>query len=1057
MRPYRILSAVLGLLLAASCEPELPGAVRFIDDDAGTQTRSLSLNIESEDWPGTKTSLGADVENIFSGAVLAAYDAATGQLDSELEIGPEAIGGRIEMSLPAGRSYNLYLLGNLWEIGSGGSKRAPAFPADESSLESFFYRMDGGSAGEGYRREQFSEAALYGIPLCWSQGGVSASASGVSVRMKRLFSRLTVELDHSGMAGSSLDAFVNGSLSLRQVNCRLMPFASGGSRALDTDDVLPYGDADATMENALCKEFVYYVPENCQGVLLPGNADPSRKTLYNVEPPRRGLVSYVEFKAAIGAVSGFEGSAVYRFLLGRDAVSDFDIERGLSLRVGLGFNAESIFSPEWKVEAEGLTDRREFYLSGELAGRLPEGKTVVVRKNRPAELDLNLELSGGGANIISSAKLVDGGYRVASLTDPAWTSDFWSATHDSANEPQREALAALGIAVSYAGGRFLFEVSDPSRFAPGRSVPLSLTLYPGGRVISAEIVTREDIKVSGDRGAPEDPIYVAQCRTLSFSGFEGGTLYYIADQSSTSGGKHSYNTHWKASPSLSADFPGYYKSASDGSVVYPFDDPDSYASQSLPSGGTLQLCCFSPTDSRALNGLSAPGSLIICSDDPLNDGIVTIPLNIILPKFKTGSYSNPTVLPFDGNEVDIAMSITDTNGSPLDAADFNPVLADALLTPAVTYDESACPWLANLAFDLFSGRAYLAKTTLKTTSGTLKLEDEFPYDTSHPDQPFSLGTITLNAPALLRNKNSSSRTLTISLSIPRLGESTDTYKDHWWTYLSDTETETLRNHIKCYQKNGDVSRFEFSHSGEGNSFTCKSGRVLRPVTEGEYNGALYTWRYSESSQPTSVDGEYVPGGLILPYGIQTVTLAVTNKWDGRKLVSSSSFTVRHSAILEQVGLFHNAAKATVYPLPQKNIKYLMSLSGKVPYSTLRWMLKVLDSDAWLSHYLSGPDFLINGRRMRSLPSGGSQFVWSKDNFPVTYCDTSAGKWTETLAKKAFGNSGDVWLDYLHDDKGGGTDWKEDPAITGNRYLRLFYGTTRGGYVYVNSTTAPWFQ
>ncbi len=1047
---------MLGLLLAASCEPELPGAVRFIDDDAETQTKSLSLIISREDWPGTKTSLGSDVESIFSGAVLAAYDASTGLLDSELEIGPEAIGGRIEMSLPAGRSYNLYLLGNLWEIGSGGAKRAPAFPADEASLEDFHYRMDGGAAEGGYRREQFSDAALYGIPLCWSQLGVSASASGVSVRMKRLFSRLIVTVDHSGMAGSSLDAFVNGSLTLRQVNCRLMPFASGGSRALEAGDVLPQGDADATMKNALCEEFVYYVPENRQGVLLPGNDDPSRKTLDNVEPSRRGLVSYVEFKADLGAASGFEGSAVYRFLLGRDAVTDFDIERGLSFRVGLGFDAESIFSPEWKVEVDGLTDRREFYLSGELAGRLPEGKTVVVRKNRPAVLDLNLELAGRGANIISSARLVDGGYRVSSLTDLAWTSDFWSATHDSANEPQREALAALGIAVSYAGGRFLFKVSDPSRFAPGRSVPLSLTLYPGGRVISAEIVTREDIKVSGDSGAPEDPIYVAQCRTLSFSGFEGGTLYYIADQSSTSGGKHIYNTHWKASPSLSAEFPGYYKLASDNSVVYPFSDPDSYASQSIPADGTLQLCCFSPTDSRALNGQSAPGSIIICSDDPLNDGLVTIPLNIILPKLKKGLLYK-TVIPFDGNEVDIGMSITDTDGSPLDAADFHPVLAEALLAPTATYDKSAYPWLANLAFDLFSGKAYLARTTLETSSGPLKLEEEFPYDTSRPDPTFSLGSLVLKAPSLLvkSGDTASSLSLTIALSIPRLGESTDDYKDQWWKYLNDIGEDTMRNHIKCYQQNGDVSRFEFSHSGEGNSFKCQSGKELHPVTEGEYNGSQYIWSYKESSQPTRVDGEYVPGGLILPYGTQTVTLAVTNKWDGRKLVSSSSFTVRHSADLNQVGLFHNAAAATVYPLPQRNINYLMSLSGKVPVATLRWMLKVLDSDTWLKHYLSGPDFLINGKRMRDLPSYGSQFLWSRGNFPVKYFDAGAGKWTEALAKKSFENPGDIWLDFLHDDKGS-NGLKEDQAITGNPYLQLFYGTTRGGYVYINSTKDPWF-
>ncbi len=1043
MKPHILFAALLGLLLAASCEPELEGVVRFADDDTAPQTKSLSLSVGSEDWPGTKTSLGADVERIFSGAVIAAYDASTGLLDSELKIGPEALGGQVEMSLPVGRSYNLYLLGNLWEIGSDGSVRGVPFPSDEASLESFFYRMDGGASGEGYRREKFSEAAVYGIPLFWSQSGVTVAASGVDVRMKRLFSRLTVEIDHSGIAGSSLDAFVNGSLSLRQVNCRLMPFASGGSRALEPDDVLPYGDADSTMENALCKEFVYYVPENRQGVLLPGNADPSRKTLDNVETARRALVSYVEFRAGLGAESGFEGSAVYRFLPGRDAVADFDIERGLSYRVSLGFKAESLFAPEWKVEVDGLTDRREFYLSGELAGRLPEGKKVAVRKNRPAEFDLNLEMTGGGTNIISSARLVDGGYSSSSLTDLAWTSDFWSASHDSANEPQREALAALGIAVGYAGGRFLFEVSDPSRFAPGVSVPISLTLYPGGRVISAEIVTREDIAVSGDNGAPEDPIYVAQCRTLSFSGFEGGTLYYIADQNSTSGGLHSYNTHWKASPSLSAPFPGYYKTASDGSLVYPFREPDAYASQSVPADGTLQLCCFGPTDSRAYDSLRADGSILICSDDPLNDGIITVPLNIRLPKLESSTVYSLLTLPFDGTEVDLGIRLTASDGSALKGEDFNPLLADALLKPVLGYDSGTYPWLQNIGVDIFSGKAYLAKTTL----GPVNIEDEFPLDNS---LNYSLGSLTLDMPALL-NKRFKSRTQNFALKIPRL---TATADPDWCTYLTQSTMDTdITVNVKCAQSSGDVSRFEFTLSGDGVEFQCSggSGKVLRPLIEGTYDGlANYRWAYRESSQPTIVDGEYVPGGLILPYGPQSVTLAVTNKWDGRKLVSVSSFTLKHSAHVHQIGLFCSQKNATVHPLPPKNIAYVLSLYGKVSLATRKWMLKILGGDEWLSHYISGPDFKIGPAGSETYRQSKSGVYWRRDNFPVTYLDGTATVWTEALARQAFESTSCLWLNDPKSDIGMVGVWQEDPSATGNRYLKLLFGPNKGGYLYTGS-------
>ena len=1044
MKPYKIFAVLIGMLLAASCEPELVGVVRF-DDDDNPQTRSLTLSIGSEDWPETRTSLGTEVETIFSGAVLAAYDASSGRLDSELRIAPEALGGEISITLPAGRSYNLYLLGNLWEIGSDGSKRGVSFPADESSLEDFYYRMDGGGTADGYRRETFAESAIYGIPVCWSYPGVAPSSAKVSVIMQRLFSKLTVEVDHSGIAGTSLDAFVNGSLKLRQVNCRLMPFAPDGSRALSAGDVLAYGDADATMENALCREFVYYVPENRQGELLPGNTDPSLKTLDSVEAVKTGLgglVTYVEFRADMGAESGFSGSAVYRFLLGRDAVGDFDIGRNLGYRVSLGFRAESIFAPEWKVEVDGLTDRREFYLSGSLAGKLPAGQKVVVRKNRAAELDLNLEMSGGGANVISSARLVDEGYTPSSLTDVAWTADFWSATHDSAHEPQREALAALGIAVSYAGGRFLFEVSDPSRFAPGSSVPLTLTLYPGGRKISAEIVTRDDITVSGDTGAPEDLIYVAQCRNLSFSGFEGDTVFYVADQNSASGGLHSYNTHWKASPSLSASFPGYYRTASDGSIVYPFSEPSSYTSQSLPSDGTLQLCCFGPTDSRDYDGKSAPGSILICSNDPLNDGIITIPLNIRLPKLKdTNTRYSLLALPFDGSGVAVGFSLTATDGSALKLEDFNETLYDALLKPVLTFDSAAYPWLQNIEIDIFSGTAYLARTSL----GSDNIEDAFPIDTGKSS--YSLGSISIAMTSML-NRHFTARTQAFAVTLPRLTATADL---DWCTYLTQSEEDTeISVYVKCAQGKGDLSCFEFNTSGEGVEFECFYGskKVLRPVIEGTYDGvANYKWSYRESSQPTQVDGEYVPGGLILPYGPQTVTLTVTNRWDGRKLVSSSSFTIKHSAHVYQIGLFNRSKTATVYPLPPKNIKYVMSLYSKVPIQTRQWMLKILGGDEWLKHYISGPDFMIGTAGYRKYKQTSTGVYWHRQNFPVSYMDESATSWSADLARQAYEDSNCGWLNAPLSDSGMVSGWQEDPSATGNKYLKLLLSNNKGGYVY----------
>ena len=76
IRTFCPICLLAGLVLA-SCEPELPGKVRF-EDGTKDGTKSLTLEIGQDCWPATRSSLGDDVENLFSGAVLAVYDAGRG-------------------------------------------------------------------------------------------------------------------------------------------------------------------------------------------------------------------------------------------------------------------------------------------------------------------------------------------------------------------------------------------------------------------------------------------------------------------------------------------------------------------------------------------------------------------------------------------------------------------------------------------------------------------------------------------------------------------------------------------------------------------------------------------------------------------------------------------------------------------------------------------------------------------------------------------------------------------------------------------------------------------
>lgn len=1041
IRTFCPICLLAGLVLA-SCEPELPGKVRF-EDGTKDGTKSLTLEIGQDCWPATRSSLGDDVENLFSGAVLAVYDAGTGMLDAEIRIAPEDLGGKVEVSLPAGKTYNFYLLGNLWELAPDGTGRAPAFPVSESGVKSIQYRLDGGALPGGFRRESFSDVAKYGIPLFWEKKGVSATAGRVTVDMRRLFARLAVEIDHEGLTGGAEGDFVNGSLRVRQVNCRLSPFSPGGSRAESADDVLDVGDYDEAMANAVKGEYVYYVPENRQGVLLPGNENPDNKdmdavTAANPATGVGGRLTYVEFEGDIGGGSGFSGKTVYRFFLGKDAVKDFDIERNLSFRVSLGFRAESLFRPDWKLEVEGLSDRREFFLSGELAGRLPDGQLVVVRKNRPAVLDLNLRLDDG-ANRISSASLVDEGFRPSHIGDMAWTSDFWSLTHDDANEPARKALAELGVSVGYDSGRFTFSVSDQSRFVTGREIPICLTLYPGGRKLRAVIKTGEDISVTPS-GSVFDDFYIAQHRTLSFSGFEGRTIYYAADQGDCTVGssaRHSYNRQWKTTSSLSAAFPTCL-AAPDGTAVYPYQDYEAYVSQSLPAGDKLDIYTFFPNDFSMIPGYqNSRGSIVICSDDILNDGLTEIRLYIRAPWLRLSGVKD-VMLPVDGNECSLGDNIySDVSLRPFTEGSFIPSLYEALLAPHLEFDSSSSAWGGCVGLDALSGKMWLKGTR----AGALRVED------LSASEAARVGTVTISAnPAT--GLYSGSAACGFGISLPCLETAPS---DVLCTYLDETGfTSRIEVPIAFRLDGGDRDRFEFTLQTNAGTLTV-GDETFAPVISGEYGygkfGLAYYWRYDEKEQPGETPyGDFLPGGLLLPYGPQKVTFSAVNKWDGNRISVSASFNIRHRVTMKQLGVFGDTAYATVYPLPQKNIDYIMRHFDEAGEEAAGCMIRLLGTDAWLLNYRSGPDFYNSEKGRYMQPNPGIKY--STGYYSVRYIDDKAYKWSDALARRAFYDSRFQWLDHIT--VGGEGGWCSDPSLVGNEWLDLHFSNSKGGYIYTGS-------
>lgn len=463
---------------------------------------------------GTRSSVfGSGIENAESGAVIAVYDAATGRLDSQLRVA--SMDSPLELSIPA-RRMDIYVIGNMWLLDGSGTTREIEFPIMESAVSEMAYNIGGRPVGNGLRTETFAELDGYGIPVCGMLKDVDAgSGSSLRVQMERLFARVEVTIDHSGISAVP-GVFRNSGISVKQANGRVVPFGNSGSKALSAGDILEQSDYESPMTDGVIEKFTFYVPENRMGVLLPGNTDPAGKDYDALAaaagPEAAGLATYIEFSAVLDrAEGGFGGTVNYRFYPGCDNVSDFDLRRNTPYYVNMSFCLGSLFSPDWKISVgSDFSDSRLFCATMDPAFTKMLDRVVAVRKNRPATVYVYMNKSGlMGANELCGKPLVPSGYIADGPADCAFGADLSS-------------LEQYGLTASYSPSNagMTLSVSDPSRFETDREIPLVLRLYPGGKTLSLRIVTKEEIGVSiGDGDYYMGMKRKAQLRGYAGSGF----------------------------------------------------------------------------------------------------------------------------------------------------------------------------------------------------------------------------------------------------------------------------------------------------------------------------------------------------------------------------------------------------------------------------------------------------------------------------------------------------------------------------------------------------------
>ena len=252
--------------------------------------------------------------------------------DSVLERAAYTESGSVELLLVRGKSYDFYALANVGAVSA---------PLHERDLPSLSLPVDPGLASTG-------------IPLCTRvplRAVAGASSGPLVLSPQRLAARVSLRLD------KRLERCDFTPLSVRicQAAADLHPFAPESRAA-----AVAAGDSAAGSDIARLtagEKAVFYLPENCRGVLLPGNDDPWEKVPDVLDDEEAALCSYLEVNGT-WTTKGASAPLCLRLFLGADNCSDFNVRGGTSHELTLTLSDEGTLACNWKVERGSLTEGR---------------------------------------------------------------------------------------------------------------------------------------------------------------------------------------------------------------------------------------------------------------------------------------------------------------------------------------------------------------------------------------------------------------------------------------------------------------------------------------------------------------------------------------------------------------------------------------------------------------------------------------------------------------------------------------------------------------------------
>ena len=322
----RIISFIGAALLMCSCIYEdLSDCPNYIQGNG--RPVNVEFSVSCSDSTETKSSISASETAVTNLNLLVYYD---GKLEASSYIESPT---SFSMSLVKGRTYNMYALANMGKVSA---------PATEDQMLIYQYSIS--------KITDIKQS----LPMCWTTEDktISGTSPAISIILERMVSRINFNID-----SSELEDFTVTAVRLRQGALKMYPFfenGSGGSRASSSSDV---GDGDWASSSDLTGlnaggKATFYALENCQGVLLPGNKSAESKIPSEI-PSSADLCTYLEMTASYsGEYEGVPVSSdnvVYRFYIGNDNCSDFNVIRNNDVDISLTVTRDRIFDESWRV------------------------------------------------------------------------------------------------------------------------------------------------------------------------------------------------------------------------------------------------------------------------------------------------------------------------------------------------------------------------------------------------------------------------------------------------------------------------------------------------------------------------------------------------------------------------------------------------------------------------------------------------------------------------------------------------------------------------------------